>query len=190
MSESAQESAPETPAEAETPESGPEALRKALEEQAGKAEGFLANWQKAEAALANYKRRAEQEKQDLESFANAMLVASLLPVLDDLERAFDSLSADLAGLTWVDGVKLIYRKLQSILEAQGLSVINTVGEGFDPKLHEAVIQVEGEEGKVLGELQKGYKFRDRVIRPAMVKVGRGNSPGEAGTTSPEPSSNG
>ena len=165
-----------TAAGAADPPSDPEALREALEEQTGKAEGYLANWQRAEADLANYKKRAEQERQDVSVFANAILVSGLLPVLDDMERAFDTIDAQLAGLTWVDGMKLIYRKLQSILESQGLSEINTVGQPFDPKVQEAVMEIEGEEGKVVGEVQKGYRFRDRVIRPAMVKVGRGKRP--------------
>jgi molecular chaperone GrpE len=77
------------------------------------------------------------------------------------------------GLTWVDGIRLIQRKLQAVLEAKGVVQVKTVGEQFDPAFHEAVIQVEGEEGKVIGELQKGYKLYDRVIRPALVTVGKG-----------------
>ena len=171
------------------PGSDPDALRKALEEQSSKAETHLANWQRAEADLANYKKRADQERQELSTFANAMLVSGLLPVLDDMERAFDTVDVKLAGLTWVEGLKLIYRKLQLILETQGLSTINTVGETFDPKVHEAVLETEGEEGKVVGELQKGYRFRDRVIRPAMVKVGRGKRPGQEESSSAEASPN-
>jgi len=150
-------------------------LRRALEEQTARADGYLANWKRAQADLENLRKRADQEKQDLSVFANAMLVSSLLPILDDLERAFDTIDASLAGLTWVEGLKLIYRKLLSALEAQGLSVIKTAGQTFDPKYHEAIMQVPGEEGNVVGELQKGYLFRDRVIRPALVKVGNGQA---------------
>ena len=159
--------------EAESPEGDPEAVKKALEEQTARAEGYLNNWKRAQADFENYKKRAEQERQDGNAYANAMLVSSLLTVLDDFERAFDTLDANLAGLTWVEGLKLIYRKLASSLEAQGLKVVPSVGETFDPKFHEAMIQVPGPEGKVVGELQKGYAFRDRVLRPAMVKVGNG-----------------
>jgi molecular chaperone GrpE len=73
----------------------------------------------------------------------------------------------------VDGIKLIERKLQGILEAQGLSPIETVGEVFDPYLHEAVRQDDGKEGVIVEELHKGYKFNERVIRPSMVVVGKG-----------------
>jgi molecular chaperone GrpE len=81
-------------------------------------------------------------------------------------------------LNWVDGLRLIYRKLQATLETQGLTEIKSVGETFDPAVHEAVTQAEGEEGKVIEELQKGYKLHDRVIRPALVVVGRGSGGGE------------
>ena len=102
-----------------------------------------------------------------------VLILNLLPVLDDLERAFNSLPAKLSELTWIDGIRLIFRKLQATLEAQGLSGIRSVGEEFNPAVHEAVTLGEGEEGKVIEELQKGYKLHDRVIRPALVMVGKG-----------------
>ena len=144
-----------------------------IEGRAAQAEQYLENWKRAEADLVNFKKKTEQERQGVSTFANAMLVSSLLPILDDMERAFDSLDTNLAGLTWVEGLKLVYRKLVSTLEGQGLSSISTVGERFDPTLHEAVMQAAGEEGVVVGELQKGYRFHDRVFRPAMVKVGNG-----------------
>jgi len=150
-----------------------DSLKKALEEEKDKAERYLNNWQRAEADFNNYKKRADQERGEVARFANIALVLNLLPVLDDLERAFNSLPATLAQLTWIDGIRLIHRKLQAILEAQGLSEIKTVGESFDPTVHEAVSQGGGEEGKVIEELQKGYKLHDRVIRPALVVVGKG-----------------
>jgi molecular chaperone GrpE len=150
-----------------------DSLKKALEEEKAKAEKYLSNWQRAEADFDNYRKRIEQERSETDRFANTVLILNLLPVLDDLERAFNSLSAKLAQLTWIDGIRLIYRKLQAILETRGLTEIKTVGENFDPTVHEAVSQGEGEEGKVIEELQKGYKLHDRVIRPALVVVGKG-----------------
>ncbi len=150
-----------------------EALKQSLAEERAKAEGYLANWQRAQADLINYKRRSEQEKEELGKFANAALMLNLLPILDDLERAFTSIPPHLAELTWVDGIKLIERKLQASLEAQGLSQIKAQGEPFDPNLHEAAMHGKGKEGVVVEELQKGYKLHDRVIRPAMVVVGNG-----------------
>ena len=181
MAEEAREEMLESAEAGPSPEVGfdPEALQRALAEQTQKAEGYLANWQRAQADLSNYKKRADQEKQETITFANAMVMGSLLPVMDDLERALDNVDAKLAGLTWVDGIKLIYRKLQSTLESQGLAMISTVGETFDPNVHEAVMEADGEQGKVVGELQKGYRFRDRVIRPAMVQVGSGKAEGSS-----------
>ncbi len=150
-----------------------EVLKQALAEEKEKAEGYLANWQRAQADFINYKRRSEQEKEEISKFANAVLIHSLLPILDDLERAFTSIPHHIARLTWVDGIRLIERKLQTSLEAQGLSPIKALGEPFDPKFHEAAMHSKGKEGMVIDELQKGYKLQDRVIRPAMVVVGNG-----------------
>ncbi len=154
-----------------------ETLRKSLEEQTAKAETHLNNWKRAQADLENFRKKVEQGKQETTTFANAMLVSGLLPILDDLERALSTIDTSLAGLTWVEGLKLVYRKLLSTLEGQGLAAIETEGEAFDPRHHEAIMHVPGEEGKVVGELQKGYLFRDRVIRPALVKVGNGQPAG-------------
>jgi len=150
-----------------------ETLKQALAEEKAKAEANLANWQRSQADFINYKRRSEQEKEEIGKFANSILMLSLLPILDDLERAFDSIPPHLAKLTWVDGIRLIERKLQASLEAQGLSPIKAIGEPFDPNLHEATMYRKGEEGIVIEELQKGYMLHDRVIRPAMVVVGNG-----------------
>lgn len=150
-----------------------EVLKQALAEETAKAEANLAGWQRAQADFINYKRRSEQEKEESVNFANSLLMLNLLPILDDLERAFASIPTRLAKLSWVDGVKLIERKLRATLEAQGLSPIKALGEPFDPNLHEATRQDKGKEGMVIGEVQKGYKFRDRVIRPSKVVVGNG-----------------
>jgi molecular chaperone GrpE len=150
-----------------------EALKQALAGEKEKAETNLAGWQRTQADFVNYKRRTEQEKEEIGKFANSMLVINLLPALDDLERAFTSITDQLTEVSWVDGIRLIERKLRGILEAQGLSPIQALGEPFDPNLHEAVMQSEGKEGIVVEELQKGYKFQDRVIRPARVIVGSG-----------------
>ena len=150
-----------------------EALKQALAEEKAKAEANLAGWQRNQADFINYKRRSEQEREEISKFANATLMLNLLPILDDLERAFTSTPPRLAKLSWMDGIRLIERKLRASLEAQGLSKIKAEGEPFDPKLHEATMHRKGEEGMVIEELQKGYKLHDRVIRPAMVIVGNG-----------------
>ena len=151
-----------------------ESVKKALAEEKEKAEKYLANWQRAQADFVNYKRRSEQERAEGVNYANSTLILNTLPVLDDLERALGNVPDELAESPWVDGIRHIYRKLQAVLEAQGISVIEAEGKDFDPNFHEAVMSVEGEDGKVIEETQKGYKLRNRVIRPTKVKVGKGS----------------
>ena len=156
-----------------------ESLKKALAEEKEKSEKYLANWQRAQADFINFKRRNEQERAEVVNYANSTLISNVLPVLDDLERALASVPEEFAESPWVGGIRHIYRKLQSVLEAHGVSVIEAEGKDFDPNFHEAVMAVEGEEGKVIEETQKGYKLRNRVIRPTKVKVGKGSeSPNE------------
>jgi molecular chaperone GrpE len=159
----------QAPAEPETLEAAKALLQQEKEE----AQRFLANWQRAEADFVNYKRRVEQERSEAMRIANAALIINILPVLDDLERALASLNIRLVGLTWFDGIRLIYRKLQLVLENAGVSQIEAEGQPFDPRFHEAVMYGEGDEGKVVAEVQRGYKLNDRVLRPAMVIVGKG-----------------
>lgn len=152
---------------------GEEALRQALEAEKARAESYLDGWRRAQADFQNLKRRTEQEQEEAKRFANAMLILNLLPIVDDLERAFTSLSVRLAGFTWVEGVRLIYRKLVAALEAHGLAAIAAMGKPFDPNFHEAVSYQEGAEGVVLEEVQRGYTLNGRVIRPTLVVVGKG-----------------
>ncbi len=160
--------------EAKEPETeDTEALKKMLAEATEKAEANLVGWQRAQADFINYKRRAEQEKEDVTKSANASLMLSLLPVLDDLGRAFASIPDDKDSFQWVEGFKAIERKFRNILESKGLSEIKAIGEPFDTRFHEAVLQGSGKEGIVIGEIQKGYKLYDKVLRPTKVIVGSG-----------------
>jgi molecular chaperone GrpE len=160
-------------------------LIRELAEQKAKAESNLAGWQRAQADFVNYKRRAEQEKEESIKFANANLALRILPVLDDFERAVGSLPAELSGDRWVEGVKHIERKLRTTLEAAGLSSIKAVGELFDPRLHEAVREEKGKQGLVLREAERGYRFLDRVIRASKVVVGSGDEEVQLEHESPE-----
>lgn len=152
-----------------------ETLQKALAEEQEKAEKYLANWQRSQADLENFVKRAEQEKSETLDCANRMLVLDLLPILDDFERAFASLPVELDEQNWTEGIKLIYNKVKALLETQGLAEIKAKGECFDPYWHEAAGQLDGEEGMVVEEIRKGYKLRDKLLRPSMVMVGKGNS---------------
>ena len=147
------------------------------------AQRYMDNWRRAEADFENYKKRVELDRAESARFASTAVILNILPVLDDLDRAFKSLPEKLAHLTWTDGIRLIHRKLQATLEAQGVTEIKTTGENFDPSVHEAVGQTTGEDGKIIEEAQRGYKLHGRVIRPAFVIVGNG-SPAEK--NEPEP----
>src|SRR3970040_1948703 len=164
-------------AQAEPGSAQAEPVERTLEEQLARAredaQKYLGNWQRAEADFQNYKRRVEQERDEVRRFGVASLIINILPIIDDFERAFGSLDARLAGLTWFEGIYHIYRKLLQALHKAGVSAIETEGRQFDPNVHEAVMHAEGEEGKVLAEVQRGYKLHDRVLRPAMVVVGKG-----------------
>jgi molecular chaperone GrpE len=150
-----------------------EALKKALTEEKAKAEKYLDNWKRAQADFINYKRWSEQDKEEATRFANSTLILNLLPVLDDLERALESVPPRLAKLPWVEGIRLILRKFQTSLEAQGLCPIKALGKTFDTNFHEAVMHSHGKQGMVVEEIQKGYTLCNKVIRPSKVAVGDG-----------------
>ena len=150
-----------------------EALKQILAEEKEKAEKYLVNWQRSQADFINYKNHAEQEKKEIIEFANSTLILNLLPIVDDLERAFASAPAELTKTSWTEGIRFISNKLKATLEAQGLAEIKAKGEIFDPHLHEAVMSREGEEGVVIEEMQKGYELKGRMIRPSKVVVGKG-----------------
>ncbi len=144
-----------------------------LQEETRRAQEHLELLQRVQADFINFKRRVEQERAEQAKFANSMLILKILPILDDLERAAETVQADLAGLNWVQGVLLIGRKLRAVLEEEGLTKIEAQDAEFDPRLHEAVIydhESGGEKDRVVAVLQNGYKLHDRVIRPAIVKV--------------------
>ena len=131
--------------------------------------------QRSQAELVNFRRRTEEEQVVVRQDANRRLIMSLLPVVDELELAINHLNGTDAAASWVEGVKLIHRKAYGVLEAEGLSRIETVGAQFDPLQHEAIGVVDSEEqpsGYVVEALRNGYKLRDRVIQAAQVVVAR------------------
>jgi molecular chaperone GrpE len=127
---------------------------------------------RAQAEFENARRRAAKEQQDFRDFAMADAIKSLLPVVDNFERALQSKSeaADLRA-----GVELIYKQLRDVLAKLGVQLISAKGEQFDPHIHEAIEMVETPDAadhEVLEEWQRGYKYKDRLLRPAMVKVAK------------------
>jgi molecular chaperone GrpE len=127
---------------------------------------------RAQAEFENARRRASKEQQDFRDFATVDAIKSLLPVVDSFERALQAKSdpADFRA-----GVELIYKQLQDVLAKLGVRPISAKGEQFDPHVHEAIEMVETQDAadhEVLEEWQRGYKFKDRLLRPAMVKVAK------------------
>jgi molecular chaperone GrpE len=144
-----------------------------------RAQENLDRWQRAQADLANYRRRAQFEREELEKFAAGSLVASLLPVLDSFDRAWTTLPGQFRRLTWLSGVAMIHSQLRGTLERVGLLEIEAEGQPFDPAVHEAVDSEAGDgPPHVVAVLQAGYKLHERVLRPALVKVGpKSEAPG-------------
>jgi len=130
---------------------------------------------RTQADFSNYRKRMEQEKEDVRRMAAAAIIVMLFPALDDLDRTMAHVSADVAQSPWGEGLALAYRKLQGVLENAGMKTIEAEGKAFDPWEHEAVMYDEtGEhdEGKVVHVVRAGYKLHGRVLRPAQVIVAR------------------
>jgi molecular chaperone GrpE len=155
------------------------ALRLELEEAKAKEAEYLDGWQRARAELANARKRFQREQGQAYTTAKATIFACLLPVVDDFERALETLPDGLADLTWTEGIRLIEHKLETLLDQEGVEPIEATGEPFDPFLHEAVTHEPSStvpEGHVIGVMQKGYKLGDRVLRPSVVRVSSGPPP--------------
>lgn len=160
--------------QAEDEQSQFERLQRDLEETRSKEREFRNLLQRVQADFINYRRRVEQERAEQAVAERIAVYRSILPVLDDFDRAIKSIPPELERNDWVQGVTLVYRKLCTTLEQQGVQRIEALGKEFNPWEHDAVLSEEaGPEnvGKVIAVLQEGYKLDGRVIRPAQVKVG-------------------
>jgi len=164
------------PAEAGKSEAEIEQLRAQLETAKALAAEHLTSLQRTAADFANFKRRtAEDRERDL-GLASESLLRKLLAIADDFDRALDSMPDELKGVGWIDGVVLLDRKLRAVLESEGVTPIESIGRPFDPREHEAIANVPGTgrpDGEVVAEMQRGYRVRNRVLRPAMVAVASG-----------------
>ena len=162
--------------EAPAPEHTPEQLAE-LQAQAAKAGEFKDNWMRTAADLENFKKRAARERTEAVQFANAALLQKLLPILDNFEMAQAAAqnSEDENIISLYAGISMIRQQLKSVLLETGLEEIDATGKLFDPALHEAVSQQETSEipeGHVVQQIRKGYKLRDRLLRPAAVIVAK------------------
>jgi molecular chaperone GrpE len=160
----------------ETPAAGTAAdLQKELDAAKAKAAENLDGWQRERAAFANYKKRMDKEQAEAYQNAAVRILARYLEAADDLDRALRDKPAEGDGAKWAEGVSLIQRKLQALLEAEGVSRIEAEGQEFDPALHEAITHEDNADhaaGHVIEVVRQGYKLGERVIRPAMVRVAK------------------
>lgn len=139
-----------------------------------KVEELTRDLQRMAADFANYRKRTDAERVDFVKYAKSDLIARLLDVLDGYDRALGTVPDEAKKQPWVEGMWLVERKLRSILEAEGLTPIDSLGKPFDPYMHQAVAHLESDEpeGTVIAEFSKAYRLHDRVIRPALVTVAK------------------
>ena len=156
-----------------------------LAEAEARAAQNLDGWQRAQAALENYRKRVRAEQEEWLASANAALLTRLLPILDDFERALANVPEEFAGHSWPDGLTLVKQKFLRLLEVEGVTVIETQpGQSFDPFYHEAILYQETsgfEDGQIVAQSQPGYQQGRRVLRPALVMVSKAPA-----TPQPEP----
>jgi molecular chaperone GrpE len=157
-----------------------EELRERAERAEQEAAENKAAWQRSAADFQNYRRRMDQQREEEAALANEILLLKLLTIADDFDRAIEHVPADQQHSPWVEGIAAIDRKLRAMLESEGVTASDPVeGTPFDPREHDAIAYEESEdvpEGTVLRELQRGYRIRDRVLRPSLVSVAKGGPP--------------
>lgn len=140
-----------------------------------KANEYLDGWQRSRAEFANYKKRVERDQSQVFQNAAGNIIKRYLDILDDLGRALKNRPVDGDGAVWAEGIELIYRKFQTLLESEGVTAMQVEGEFFDPNQHEAITQEENEQyesGQIIEVLKQGYMLGDRVLRPAQVRIAR------------------
>ena len=160
-----------------------EQLRGELQATTAKADEYLAGLQRERAEFSNYRRRTSEEREAMLGLAGEDLIRKVLALADDFDLAIDNRPADLAGSSWADGVTAIDRKLRALLDSEGVRPVEAeAGERFDPRAHEAIVSVPGSgraEGEIVEVVRRGYKLRDRVLRPALVAVAAAPEPDAA-----------
>lgn len=153
-----------------------DAYQTALNDAQAVSEQYLDDLQRERASFANYKRRIDQEKQTDSEMALAKSVNLFLPVIDDLERALKNRPEGTDCAAWADGIELILQKLRSTMAKQNVEVLDIQpGDEFDPNYQEALTHEDSEDftdGQVIEVVQTGYKLKDRIIRPACVRVAK------------------
>jgi len=153
-----------------------------LEQTRQQVASMLDDLQRARAEMINFRRRKEQEQEQIRQRATERLLLKLLPIADDFDRALRAMPEELRANPWIEGVRLIERKLWASIEGEGVKLMDAVGEPFDPSMHEAVTMDDSGEAvdTVVEEFQRGYLLNGSVLRPAMVKVGAASKAEPAG----------
>ena len=149
------------------------ALQMSLDEMETKAEEYLDGWQRARAEFANYKKRVLRDHTEIHQSARGEVIKLYLDIADDLERALQEKPGDGDGEAWADGIEIIFQKLRTRLESEGIKPMNPLGEEFDPNIHEALMKEESDEyesGQIIEVMQEGYWIGDKVLRSALVRV--------------------
>jgi molecular chaperone GrpE len=152
-----------------------ESLTAELEKTRAQSAEYFEGWQRERADFANYKKRIERDQIQMAQAVNGNIIKKYLVVMDDLERALKARPAEGDGAKWAEGIDLIYRKFQTILENENVKRIPADAAEFDPNLHEAISHEDNpdhESGQVIEVLQQGYMIGDRVLRPALVRVAK------------------
>jgi len=150
-----------------------ESALKELEKKAAERDEYFDKCARAQADYDNARKRMEKDMRDSVKYANESLIGELFPILDSFDGAMAALEKREEDKGVLDGLKMIQSKFHKVLESNGLSVVKTVGEKFDPVMHEAVMKIHDDkfgDGVVAEELRKGYTLYGKVLRPAMVKV--------------------
>jgi molecular chaperone GrpE len=150
-------------------------MQAVLEEALREKDQFRALAQRGQADLENFKRRAAEEKEDLRKFGKSQVILKVLGVSDDFSRAMGMIPADAVAPGWREGLELVQRGIDHLLEAEGVTAIEAQGEPFEPAEHEAVMfqeTTELEAGRVLAVVRNGYKHNGRVLRAAQVTVSK------------------
>jgi len=163
-----------------------ERLRAELEAAQTQTAEHLASLQRTAADFANFRRRTSEDRERELGLASESLLRKLLVVADDFDRALETMPADLRGIGWIEGIVLLDRKLRQLLESEGVTPIEAIGRPFDPREHEAIVSVPATgrpDGEIVAEVQRGYRVRDRVLRPAQVAVADGGATAPGDTTS-------
>lgn len=152
-----------------------ETMQKEIEESRKQAGENFEGWQRERADFNNYRRRMERDAEQLQQNMLGEVIKKYLVILDDLERALKNRPTQGEGAAWADGIELVVRKLQNMLQASGLERIPAENEEFDPNRHEAISHEEcpGKEcGQIIEVVQQGYMLGERVLRPSQVRVAK------------------